>query len=58
MVYFETERLIFRDWNTQDLYEFRIMNKDTLNMFLAISYNKNKSLLYITSYYCTIDIYF
>lgn len=29
MVYFETQRLIFRDWNEQDLYEFRIMNKDT-----------------------------
>ena len=29
MVYFETQRLIFRNWNKQDLYEFRIMNKDT-----------------------------
>ena len=29
MVYFETQRLVFRDWNEQDLYEFRIMNKDT-----------------------------
>ena len=29
MVYFGTQRLVFRDWNEQDLYEFRIMNKDT-----------------------------
>lgn len=29
MVYFETQRLIFRDWKEQDLYEFRRMNKDT-----------------------------
>ncbi len=28
MVYFETERLVFRDWNDPDLDEFRIMNKD------------------------------
>lgn len=28
MIYFETERLIFRDWNEQDLNEFRIINKD------------------------------
>lgn len=29
MIYFETERLIFRDWKEQDLKEFRIMNKDS-----------------------------
>lgn len=29
MIYFETKRLVFRDWNEQDLNEFRIMNKDT-----------------------------
>lgn len=28
MIYFETQRLIFRDWKEQDLKEFRIMNKD------------------------------
>ncbi len=28
MIYFETERLIFRDWTERDLDEFRIMNKD------------------------------
>lgn len=28
-IYFETERLIFRDWMDEDLKEFRIMNKDT-----------------------------
>jgi [ribosomal protein S5]-alanine N-acetyltransferase len=28
MVYFETQRLIFRDWKEQDLPVFRIMNKD------------------------------
>lgn len=28
MVYFETERLVFRDWKVNDLNEFRIMNKD------------------------------
>ena len=28
MIYFETKRLIFRDWKEQDLNEFRIMNKD------------------------------
>lgn len=28
MKYFETERLIFRDWKEDDLKEFRIMNKD------------------------------
>ncbi len=27
MIYFETERLIFRDWKESDLGEFRIMNK-------------------------------
>ncbi len=29
MIYFETKRLVFRDWKEQDLNEFRIMNKDT-----------------------------
>lgn len=29
MIYFETKRLIFRDWNKIDLIEFRKMNKDT-----------------------------
>lgn len=29
MVYFETQRLVFRDWNEQDLHELRIINKDT-----------------------------
>lgn len=29
MVYFETQRLVFRDWKEQDLNEFRIMNKDS-----------------------------
>lgn len=29
MIYFETKRLIFRDWNQKDLNEFRMMNKDT-----------------------------
>jgi [ribosomal protein S5]-alanine N-acetyltransferase len=29
MIYFETKRLIFRDWNEQDLNEFRMMNKNT-----------------------------
>ncbi len=29
MVYFETDRLVFRDWKETDLEEFRIMNKDT-----------------------------
>ena len=29
MVYFETERLAFRDWKESDLNEFRIMNKDS-----------------------------
>jgi ribosomal-protein-alanine N-acetyltransferase len=29
MIYFETQRLIFRDWNEQDLIKFRVMNKDT-----------------------------
>lgn len=29
MIYFETQRLIFRDWNKQDLNEFRIMNMDS-----------------------------
>ncbi len=29
MIYFETKRLVFRDWNVQDLYEFQIMNKDS-----------------------------
>ena len=29
MIYFETKRLVLRDWNVQDLYEFRIMNKDS-----------------------------
>lgn len=28
MVYFETERLVFRDWKEQDLNEFRRMNQD------------------------------
>lgn len=28
MVYFETERLRFRDWNREDLPQFRKMNKD------------------------------
>lgn len=28
MIYFETQRLIFRDWEEQDLDEFRLMNKD------------------------------
>lgn len=28
MIYFETQRLTFRDWKEQDLKEFRIMNKD------------------------------
>ncbi len=28
MVYFETQRLVFRDWKEQDLIEFRTMNKD------------------------------
>jgi ribosomal-protein-alanine N-acetyltransferase len=28
MVYFETQRLVFRDWKEQDILEFRIMNKD------------------------------
>ena len=28
MVYFETERLLFRDWKSQDLQAFRIMNRD------------------------------
>ncbi|WP_426348587.1 GNAT family N-acetyltransferase [Alloiococcus sp. CFN-8] len=28
MIYFETPRLIFRDWKKQDLYEFQIMNRD------------------------------
>lgn len=28
MVYFETQRLIFRDWKEQDLNEFREMNND------------------------------
>ncbi len=28
MIYFETERLSFRDWKEQDLDVFRIMNKD------------------------------
>lgn len=26
MTYFETQRLIFRDWKEQDLKEFRIMD--------------------------------
>ncbi|MDP4091352.1 MAG: GNAT family N-acetyltransferase [Bacillota bacterium] len=29
MKYLETERLVFRDWNEQDLIEFRTMNNDT-----------------------------
>ncbi|WP_041272465.1 GNAT family N-acetyltransferase [Desulfitobacterium hafniense] len=29
MIYFETPRLIFRDWKEQDLREFRMMNKDS-----------------------------
>lgn len=29
MIYFKTQRLVFRDWKEQDLNEFRIMNKDT-----------------------------
>lgn len=32
MIYFETQRLIFRDWKEQDLKEFRIMNKDLMVM--------------------------
>lgn len=28
MIYFETQRLIFRDWEERDLSEFRAMNKD------------------------------
>ena len=28
MIYFETQRLVFRNWVEQDLNEFRIMNKD------------------------------
>jgi ribosomal-protein-alanine N-acetyltransferase len=28
MAYFETQRLVFRDWKEEDLKEFRIMNKD------------------------------
>lgn len=28
MIYFETERLIFRHWKEDDLKEFRVMNKD------------------------------
>lgn len=32
MIYFETERLIFRDWKEQDLKEFRIMNNDLMVM--------------------------
>ena len=28
MIYFETQRLIFRDWKDQDLKEFKEMNKD------------------------------
>lgn len=29
MIYFETQRLIFRDWKEEDLEGFRMMNKDT-----------------------------
>ncbi|MDF2587620.1 MAG: hypothetical protein K0S41_1461 [Anaerocolumna sp.] len=29
MIYFETKRLVFRDWDIKDLNEFRKMNKDT-----------------------------
>lgn len=32
MVYFETQRLIFRNWKEQDLNEFQIMNKDIMVM--------------------------
>jgi [ribosomal protein S5]-alanine N-acetyltransferase len=32
MIYFETQRLILRDWKEQDLNEFRIMNKDLMVM--------------------------
>jgi len=32
MIYFETQRLIFRDWKEQDLKEFRIMNRDLMVM--------------------------
>jgi ribosomal-protein-alanine N-acetyltransferase len=32
MIYFETQRLIFRDWKDQDLDEFRLMNKDLMVM--------------------------
>lgn len=28
MIYFETKRLVFRDWKEEDLSDFRIMNKD------------------------------
>lgn len=28
MIYFETERLVFRDWTESDLLEFQKMNKD------------------------------
>ncbi len=28
MIYFETKRLVFRDWKEQDLSDFRKMNKD------------------------------
>ena len=36
MIYFETQRLIFRDWENQDLIEFREINKDSrvMNFFL------------------------
>lgn len=29
MIYFETERLIFRAWREEDIIEFRLLNEDT-----------------------------
>ena len=48
MIYFETQRLIFRDWKEQDLKEFRIMNKDLMVMkyFQKILTDQETDLFY------------
>ncbi len=49
MIYFETERLFFRDWREQDLNEFQIMNIDTRVMKYFKRYLQKRRQINFTS---------
>jgi ribosomal-protein-alanine N-acetyltransferase len=50
MIYFETQRLIFRDWKKQDLSELQLINKDTrvMEYFPKILSEEETNLFYNT----------